>query len=117
MKYSVLLESLQNQIVTLSGSHQISIPSDSWINQAISIVKRIIEAINIGLPESKYFSTEALLYEKTVSSLQQLYDLSTILTVVAKLTPDLVITKKLNSVFSAPLLMMDEKIIYQYGFI
>lgn len=107
MNYTSLLELVKNQVACLSNNHQISISTNSWINQAILIVNNLIDAINSGLSENDYFSTEKLLYEKTISSLQQLYDLSTILTVVANPVSG-PITKKLNSVFSAPLLMMDE---------
>lgn len=110
MKYTVLLELVRNQITNLSNDYQLSIPADSWINEATLVVSNLIEAINRGLSEKDYFSKEELLYEKTVSSLFQLYDLSNIFAVATKIDSTFlpVFAKKLNSVFKAPLLAMDE---------
>lgn len=110
MRYEDLIDVINKQKRDLSKYSGITIPNDSWTNDAIKIVNDLIRARNRGVTENEYFSKSKLLYEKSVSSLYQLYDLSKIFSVITSTEKSQlpIISKKINIVCKAPLLMMDE---------
>lgn len=110
MKYEDLLVLIKRQTEDLPKHSIIKVPIDSWVNDAIEIVNDLIRARERGITENEYFSKNKLLYEKSVSSLYQLYDLSKIFSVITSIEKGQlpIISKKINIVCKAPLLMMDE---------
>lgn len=110
MEYQDLLESIENKLMELDSDYEIKIPDDSWVNEAKIYATRIIEAIEAKVKPEEYFKKEELLYEKTVTSLSDLYELNRILSLIKNVGEENIeiFKKKLKTVFKAPLLLMDE---------
>lgn len=110
MSYEDLLRETAHHLSYLKYKYKLSPSNNSWVYEAMRTIEELITVVANNLDQGAYFKKEDYLYDKTITALSELTNLSGILEPIDKVNKDSlnVFLGKLKKVFNAPMLIKDE---------